>query len=183
MRIQLKDDGLTEWCCNLCGGTETLRSRLTAENIKKRECKVASDIELLLEYAPFYADFKQMFSSFLKTSNKLREDLATEFDRQEIESHKLSFHTHYSYFIQHHDPDKKSKIRCSIPKNDIVKIIVTDLTYREHIGLLVNSVGESTPEYLNLVRECIGRLKELKFPMEYAYDKVEHDMKMHLSND
>ena len=77
---------------------------------------------------------------------------------------------------------KKRKIRCSIPKNDIVKITVSDSTYREYIRSLAESPTELTPERVRLENVCGGRLKELRFPMEYAYDKVEHDMKMHLSN-
>ena len=75
MKIRPKDDGSTEWYCTRCGGTENLQGRLTGENIKKRECKVASDIELLIKYAPFYEDFKRTFSSYLKANSKLREDL------------------------------------------------------------------------------------------------------------
>ena len=163
-------------------GTETLRVRFTAENIRKRECKVASDLELYIENAPFYEDFKQIFLACLENSSKLREDLAREFDRQEIESNKLSFHTRYSFFIQHYDPVKKGKRRCSIPKNGIVEITVNDSTYRECIRSLADSPTELTPERVRLEAVCAGRLKELRFPMEYAYDKVEHDMKMHLSN-
>ena len=182
MRMRLKDDGSIEWHCTRCGGTETIQVRLTAENIKKREAKVASDMELFIKYAPFYSDFKQMFSACLESSSKLREDLAREFDRQEIESHKLSFHTHYSFFIQHYDPGKKGKRRCSIPKNDIIKITVCDSTYRECIQLLADLPTELTPERVRIWNVCIGRLKKFRYPLEYAYDKVEYDMKVCLSN-
>ncbi len=154
MRILHKDDGSSKWCCTRCGGTETLRVRFTAENIRKRECKVASDLELYIENAPFYEDFKQIFLACLENSSKLREDLAREFDRQEIESNKLSFHTRYSFFIQHYDPVKKGKRRCSIPKNGIVEITVNDSTYRECIRSLAD-FADRIDTRTRKVRGCV----------------------------
>ena len=67
MKICLDGNGQPGFYCPHCRGTEALQYHITPENIKKRECNVVSDIDLYLENAPFYEDFKQIFSACLAT--------------------------------------------------------------------------------------------------------------------
>ena len=114
MRPRKKHDGSIEWFCLECRGTEPLVRKITTKNIKKREGRIASEHDLYLKSFPVYLQLKENFLVALEQDETLREDLKTEFKRQENESRKLSFHAPFAYFIQHYDPAKKgNKRRCS----------------------------------------------------------------------
>ena len=162
-------------------GNRTFSTRITTKNIKKREGRIALEHDLYLKSVPVYLQLKDNFSVTLKQNETLREDLKTEFKRQENKSRKLSFHVPFAYSIQHYDPSKKwKKKRCRIAEDSLLIIRVTDATYNRDIQLLSYIIRKSPnvviSKYQKTIDRCIERLADLGFPREYAIAKFETDI-------
>ena len=179
------DDGSVGWYCIECGGTKTLQRKITTTNIKRMEGRVAAEIDILRRFGPVYRELQETFSATLKENDDFIEKLKVKFLRQESQSRKLSFHTPSAYFIQHHDTSTKGKKkRCYIKNNDILKIGVTDPAYTLGINSMIEThkpLDEMVGHWLDVCCRCMGRLVDLKFPREYAYEKIEHDMDMNMT--
>ena len=182
MRSRKKHDGSIEWFCLECGGTESLVREITAKNIKKREGRIALEHNLYLKSIPVYLQLKENFSVVLEQDEGFRVDLKTNFERQENESRKLSFHIPFAYSIQHYDPSKKGKKRyCSHNTESLLRCRVTDAIYSQNIQLLAYMIRKCpdvvTSKHKTNIDRCTERLANIGFPKECVFAKFETDLK------